>query len=209
MSSTNKASKIISVLKKHYPPVFFDRDTNPFYTLISCLMSLRTKDEVTYPKAENLFRKADTPAEMIKLGSSQIEKIIYPVGFYRVKAKRIVEISKTLINEYSGRVPDSMDELLKLKGVGRKTANIVITHAFRKPGIAVDTHVHRISNRLGLVKTKKTELALMKVLPKKDWIIFNELLVKHGKTICKPISPLCSKCPVFAYCKRIDVTYRR
>jgi len=207
-----KVQKIISILKKEYPPVFFKNKRDPFKVLISCLMSLRTKDEVTYPRAKELFKKADNPKKMMKLDVRQIEKLIYPVGFYRVKARRIKEISKLLLDKYKGKVPSDFNELLKIKGVGRKTANIVITHAFKKPGIAVDTHVHRISNRLGFVRTKtphQTEEALMKILPKKYWIDYNELLVRHGQNICKPISPFCSKCPIYKYCKRIGISKHR
>jgi endonuclease-3 len=203
-----RIGKIISILKKQYGPLYFHTRYSPYKVLISCLMSLRTKDEVTYPRAEQLFRKADTPEKMLKLSVRQIEKLIYPVGFYRVKSRRIKEISRLLLEKYNGKVPDDIDELLKIKGIGRKTANIVITHAFRKPGIAVDTHVHRISNRLGLVKTgtpEQTEMELMKKVPKKHWIVFNELLVRHGQSICRPISPFCSRCPVFKFCKRAGV----
>jgi endonuclease-3 len=205
-------NNIISVLKKQYSPNFFNRKRDPFYVLISCLMSLRTKDEVTYPRAKELFKKADTPKKMLKLSAKEIENLIYPVGFFRVKARRIKEISKLLLDKYNGKVPNDFNELIKIKGVGRKTANIVITHAFNKPGIAVDTHVHRISNRLGIVKTKtphQTEEGLMEKIPKRYWIVFNELLVRHGQNICKPISPFCSKCKIFKYCRRIGVKKSR
>ncbi|MBW2995583.1 endonuclease III [Candidatus Woesearchaeota archaeon] len=204
--------KIISILRKKYAPIFFKDKVSPYYVLISCLMSLRTKDEVTYPRARALFKKADTPRKMLKLSVKEIEKLIYPVGFYRVKARRIKEVSRYLIEKHNSRVPDDFDELLKIKGVGRKTANIVITHAFSKPGIAVDTHVHRISNRIGIVKTKtpeQTEMSLMKIIPKKNWIVFNELLVRHGQNICKPISPFCSTCPIYKYCRRAGVIKSR
>jgi endonuclease-3 len=182
---------------------------DPYITLISCLLSLRTKDEVTAQAAKRLFALAETPAEVIKLNKEDIERAIYPVGFYRRKAEQILEITRALIEQYDSRVPDTIDELLKLKGVGRKTANIVITMGYNKPGIAVDTHVHRISNRLGLVATKnpyQTEFALREILPKRHWKVFNELLVMHGQTICTPISPKCSICPIAEYCQRINVT---
>jgi len=179
---------------------------DPFRVLISCLLSLRTKDETTAKASIRLFNKAKTPKQMLKLTNKQIEKLIYPVGFYKTKAKRIKEICKTLIEKYGGKVPKKEEDLLKLKGVGRKTMNIVKTIAFKQDGIAVDTHVHRISNRLGLIKTKtpeESEKALEKVLPKKFWIKLNYLLVVWGQNICKPISPFCSKCKIKLYCKRL------
>ena len=145
---------------------------------------------------------------MLGLSNARIEKLIYPVSFYRNKAKRIREASKKLLKEYDGSVPDTLEGLTSIKGVGRKTANIVLTHAFNKPAIAVDTHVHRISNRLGAVKTKtpeQTELALMQLLPKKYWVEFNELLVTHGQQTCRPISPWCSKCVVSKLCEKRGV----
>jgi endonuclease-3 len=159
-----------------------------------------------------LFSLAKTPAEMLKLETKQIEKAIYPVGFYRRKAIQIKQICEELINNYNSKVPDKIDELLKLKGVGRKTANIVITVGHSKPSIAVDTHVHRISNRIGLVATRNpedTEFELKKKLPKKYWIIINELLVLHGKNVCLPISPKCSICPIREYCKRVNIIRSR
>lgn len=182
---------------------------DPFLTLISCLLSLRTRDEVTARASERLFALAKTPEAMLNHKREEIEAAIYPVGFYRRKAAQILDICRVLIERYDSKVPDRIDELLNLKGVGRKTANIVITMGYNKPGVAVDTHVHRISNRLGLVATKnpyQTEFALRKTLPKRYWIIFNDLLVMHGKTICTPISPKCSICPITAHCKRVGVT---
>ena len=161
---------------------------------------------------ERLFQLADTPETMIRLKQKQIRQAIFPVGFYRTKAKRILEISKRLINEYGSRAPDEIDELLKLKGVGRKTANLVVTLGYGKLGICVDTHVHRISNRLGIVKTKtpeQTEFALRKTLPKKYWIRYNDLLVAFGQTLCRPTSPWCSKCPISRDCPKIGVIRSR
>jgi endonuclease-3 len=149
---------------------------------------------------------------MLRLSAKKIEKAIFPVGFYRVKAQTIREICRTLIDKYSGKVPDDIDELLKLKGVGRKTANLVVTLGYRKPGICVDTHVHRISNRWGYVGTKnpeKTEFALRAKLPKRYWIEYNDLLVSFGQHLCRPISPVCSQCPVRRYCDRVGVKVRR
>ncbi|MBW2991725.1 endonuclease III [Candidatus Woesearchaeota archaeon] len=198
--------KIISELKKHYSHDEFAEKNNrdPYKVLISCILSLRTKDTTTYPASKRLFRLANTPKKMLKLTEKQIRKAIYPVGFYKTKAKRIKEISKKLINEYNSIVPNTIEELLNFKGIGRKTANIVVTFGYNLPGIAVDTHVHRISNRIGLVKTKtpeKTEFALRKKIPKKYWIVLNELLVRHGQNICRPVNPKCSECMIIKYCK--------
>jgi endonuclease-3 len=206
--------KLMQILKERYQDkttALMDVSTrkDPFLTLISCLLSLRTKDEVTAKASERLFTLAKTPTEMLNLKKEKIEAAIYPVGFYKRKAEQILEICRVLVETYDSCVPDEIGELLKLKGVGRKTANIVITMGYNKLGVAVDTHVHRISNRLGLVSTKspnQTEFALRKTLPKQYWIVFNDLLVMHGKTICTPISPKCSICPITEYCKRIGVT---
>jgi len=178
-------------------------DRSPFKVLISCVLSLRTKDEVTRGASKRLFRLAETPVDMLKLDQKTIEKTIYPVGFYITKARNIIGISKTLVEKYNSIVPQEIDELLKLKGVGRKTANLVVTLGYKKLGICVDTHVHRISNRLGYISTKtpkETEFALRGKLPKKYWIIYNDLLVTYGQNICKPISPFCSKCKIEKYC---------
>ena len=171
--------------------------------LISTMLSLRTKDSTTRDASMRLFEKAGNPKDMLKLSEEEIAKLIYPVGFYRVKAKNILEVSKTIIDDYNGKVPDEIDELLKLRGVGTKVANLVITEAFDKYGICVDTHVHRISNRFGYVSTKKpeqTEFALRKKLPKKYWRVYNDTLVIYGQNLCKPINPLCNQCSVSKYC---------
>ena len=185
----------------------------PFTTLISCILSLRTKDEVTEKASSRLLKKYDTPQKIIKLPAQKIQSLIYPVGFYKTKSKRIKEISKTLLEKYDGEVPDDFDELLKLKGVGRKTANIVMVYGHKKRGfLPIDTHCHRIPNRLGWIKTKtpeQTEMELRKILPKKHWNDFNHLFVTFGQTICAPISPFCSKCPINKYCKRVSVTKSR
>jgi len=185
---------------------------NPFRVLISCILSLRTQDATTAKASHRLFALADSPETMLKLTAKKIEKLIYPVGFYRTKAKNILEICQTLIDRYAGQVPDSIDELLKFRGVGRKTANLVVTLGYRKAGICVDTHVHRISNRWGYVKTatpEKTEFALRDKLPKKYWIEFNDLLVSFGQHLCRPISPVCSQCPIAKYCSRVGVSLKR
>ena len=188
------------------------RKRTPFHVLISCLLSLRTKDQTTREASHRLFAVADNPEEMMNIHTPKLEKLIYPVGFYRTKAKKIKEICKVLIETYNGCVPDEIDELLKLNGVGRKTANLVVTLGYSKPGICVDTHVHRITNRWGYVKTKnphETEFALREKLPKKYWLTINDLLVTYGQNICVPISPKCSICRVSTYCKRAGVTKHR
>jgi len=185
---------------------------SPFRVLVSCILSLRTQDATTAKASRRLFALADSPQTMLKLTAKKIEKLIYPVGFYRTKAKDILEICRTLIDRYAGQVPDSIDELLKFRGVGRKTANLVVTLGYRKAGICVDTHVHRISNRWGYVKTttpEKTEFALRDKLPKKYWIEFNDLLVSFGQHLCRPISPVCSQCPIAKYCNRVGVSVKR
>ncbi len=185
---------------------------SPFRVLISTVLSLRTKDKTTLVASNRLFEKADTPEKTLKLRKEEIENLIYPVGFYHRKAEQILKISEILSGKYKGKVPDELDELLKLPGVGRKTANLVLNEGFGKLGICVDTHVHRISNRIGLVETKnptETEFALRKFLPKKYWIILNTLLVTLGQNICTPISPRCSICPINQYCRKIGVEKHR
>ena len=185
---------------------------DPFVILISTLLSLRTKDEVTAEATDRLFALASTPEEMLKVPQAKIARTIYPVGFYRVKAKTIHSTCRELINRFGSKVPDHLDDLLSIKGVGRKTANLVVTLAYGKDGICVDTHVHRISNRLGYVRTKtpdETEFALRARLPRRHWIIYNTLMVAFGRKTCKPISPLCSACPIKQYCARIGVTISR
>ena len=185
---------------------------SPFRVLISCILSLRTQDATTAQASRRLFTLADTPQAMLKLPAKRIEELIYPVGFYKIKTKNILAICRVLVDHYGGKIPDEIDELLKLKGVGRKTANLVVTLGYHKPGICVDTHVHRISNRWGYVETKtpeKTEFALRDKLPKKYWIAYNDLLVSFGQHLCRPISPVCSQCPVTAYCSKRGVTARR
>jgi endonuclease-3 len=185
---------------------------DPFRILISCLISLRTKDEVTAEASARLFRLARTPRAMLALSAARIARTIYPAGFYRTKARTIRALCRTLLERHDGRVPDDLETLLTLKGVGRKTANLVVTIGYGKPGICVDTHVHRISNRLGIVKTRnpeQTEFALRRVLPRRYWIPLNDLLVTFGQNVCKPISPLCSTCPVKDLCPRIGVARHR
>ena len=185
---------------------------DPYLVLTSCILSLRTQDNTTHEASERLFSLARQPEEMIRLSPEEIQKAIYPVGFYRNKAKTILEISRTLLDKYDGRVPDELDEILKLKGVGRKTANLVVTLGYDKPGICVDIHVHRVNNRWGYVSTKtpeETEFALRKKLPKRYWIEINDMLVSFGQRICRPLSPKCSVCPLSMYCDRVGVTKSR
>jgi endonuclease-3 len=184
----------------------------PFLVLISTLLSLRTKDETTDKAMDRLIKRAQTPGDILDLPTEELEKIIYPVGFYRNKAKILKNVSRIILERYGGTVPDSLDELLTIKGVGRKTANLVVIEAYGKPGICVDTHVHRISNRLGIVSTKNphnTEEELRKVLPQKYWIIYNTLLVAFGRRTCQPVSPRCSHCPISHICKQIGVIRHR
>jgi len=185
---------------------------DPFRVLISCILSLRTRDETTREASIRLFALASTPRAMARLSAASIEKAVYPVGFYRVKARNIKEICSALIEKHGGRVPDTIDGLLELKGVGRKTANLVVTMGYGKPGICVDTHVHRITNRWGLVSTstpEKTEFALRERLPAPYWLEINDLLVTFGQNICTPISPRCSGCGLRRWCRRVGVDKHR
>lgn len=176
------------------------------------MLSLRTKDDVTVPASERLFALAKTPQTLARLPETAIARAIYPVGFYRTKARHVREVSRQILERCGGRVPDTIEELLTLPGVGRKTANLVVTVGYRKPGICVDTHVHRISNRLGYVRTEtpeETEMALRRRLPKPYWIEFNDLLVTFGQNRCLPVSPWCSRCPLTRYCARVGVATSR
>lgn len=192
--------------------LFATGENAPFKVLISTLLSLRTKDAVTEQASLRLFALAETPEKILTLSATRIEKLIYPVGFYRIKARNIIEISKVLIDHYTSKVPDDINVLLTLHGVGRKTANLVLTVGYNKPGICVDTHVHRISNRWGLVRTDTpddTETALRKILPKRYWIGFNDALVSYGQNLCVPVSPFCSLCKLNGLCPRIGVKTQR
>jgi endonuclease-3 len=184
------------------------REGDPFKVLISCILSLRTHDRTTGPASARLFSLADTPEKMVKLLPEDIEKAIFPVGFYHNKTVTIQNVSRVLLDSYQGKVPDDLDELLKLKGVGRKTANLVVTLGFGKAGICVDTHVHRICNRWGYVSTKtpeETESALREKLPRQYWLCINDLLVTYGQNQCTPLSPKCSSCPLVKMCDRVGV----
>lgn len=188
------------------------RDRDPFKVLVSCILSLRTRDQTTAEASSRLFALADTPEKLGSLSVEEIERAIYPVGFYRNKAQQIKDLSLQLVELHGGRVPDEMDLLLGFKGVGRKTANLVLTLGYGKPGICVDIHVHRICNRWGYVHTKnpgETEMALRRKLPPEYWIPINDLLVTFGQNRCTPLSPHCTGCPLFALCDRVGVVKYR
>lgn len=182
-----------------------DTFEDPYLVLISCILSLRTNDKTTYPATLRMLELGRTPSELAKADVKELENAIFPVGFYKNKAEQIIELSKILVEKYDSKTPDSIEELVKLKGVGRKTANLVIARGFNKPAICVDIHVHRIFNRIGYVKTKtpdETEIELRKKLPVKHWIAINTLLVTHGQNVCKPIKPMCEICPIEKYCEK-------
>jgi endonuclease-3 len=207
---------VVKILKREvrrWPvPALAKYVETPFTILISCILSLRTQDRTTIAASDRLFAIATTPRAMLDTDVAVIERAIYPVSLYRTKAKTIQKICEMLLSRFDGAVPNNLDELLSLPGVGRKTANIVVTLGFGLAGIAVDTHVHRISNRLGYVRTPtpdKTEMALRGKLPPKYWTVFNDLLVAYGQNLCKPISPYCSRCRIALYCKRVGVRKSR
>jgi len=216
---TPTIEKVIAILKKEVkkwdvPIVTLIAQTkkDPYRVLIGTVLSLRTKDHVTAKACEKLFAVADTPEKMVTLSEENIQELIYPTGFYKTKAKNILLISQKLLEEYQSVVPDEIDELLKFPNVGRKTANLVLTEGYNKPAMCTDTHVNRISNRLGYVKTKnpeETEFALRKKLPLQYWGEYNYLLVAFGQHLCVPVSPWCSKCPVRQYCERKGVKRSR
>ena len=182
-----------------------DNFKDPYLVLISCILSLRTNDKTTYPATLRMLELGKTPEEFAKCDVKKLEKAIYPVGFYANKAKQIIELSKELVEKYNSKVPASIEEMTKFKGVGRKTANLVMSQGFNEPAICVDVHVHRIFNRLGYIKTKtpeETEFALREKLPQKYWIDINTLLVTHGQNVCKPINPKCELCPIKDFCAK-------
>lgn len=217
--NSRSVGKLLRILRREVPKwnapivgLIAHERRDPFLTLIGCILSLRTKDETTGPACGRLFARATTPQTMLRLDLRTVERLIYPVGFYRTKVKVIREICRDLIRNFGGCVPDTIEELLTLKGVGRKTANLVVTQAYGKPGICVDTHVHRISNRWGLVATRmpeQTELRLREIMPRRYWIEYNGLLVAFGQTICHPLSPWCSRCPIERDCPKIGVVRSR
>lgn len=220
INQTDRAMRIISILRqasknmvKPATVALLDRyGRNPYLILVGCLLSLRTKDTISLPAALRLFEHASTPQFMIALPVSIIEKIIYPTGFYRKKAALLHSISQELIQKFDGRVPNTKKELQTLPGVGNKTANLVLSQGFNIPAICVDTHVHRISNRMGLVQSttpQETEAQLEKILPRESWSEFNTLMVMWGQNICTPRSPHCSTCPVAPLCPQRGVTKKR
>ena len=203
--------KVVKLLQEAKQPQsdfvkLMDSFKDPYLVLIACILSLRTNDRTTYPATLRMLKLAKTPQEMMGVKEEELAKAIYPVGFYKNKAGQIIELSKKIVEEYGGKVPDSIDELCKFRGVGRKTANLVMTLGFGVPAICVDVHVHRIFNRLGYVKTKtpeETEFVLREKLPVQYWIPINTLLVTHGQNVCKPIKPQCENCPIFDYCEKL------
>lgn len=221
MTNTNQISKILEILKKYQSgtrKTTLNRESkdskrySPYQTLVSCLLSLRAKDEVTEMISEELFKVAKTPEQMLKIPEKKLKKIIFSSGHYNKKAEAIRHVSQQLIEKFDSKVPDTREELLSIKHIGPKTANIVLAFSFNKPYIPVDTHCHRIPNRIGWIKTKtaeQSEIALMEILPKEYWSDFNGIFVLFGKTICLPVSPKCSICPIKNYCKRIGITHSR
>jgi endonuclease-3 len=202
----------VAVYKSPVLERFHDKTHDPYWVLIPCILSLRAKDEATSIVSENLYKTAPTPEKVMQIPLKEMEKIVYKTGFYHVKAKNVLNITKIILEKYKGKVPDDLDELLTIPGVGRKTANLVVTVAFNKPGICVDTHVHMICNRWGYVKTKDadhTEARLREILPQKYWLKINYWLVLFGQHICLSVSPLCSRCPVSKYCPKIGVKSSR
>lgn len=208
----------IAILRKEaerYNPPVSERQHayhNPFRVLVSVLLSARTKDETTDTVVDRLFEKVSSPADIAALSAKELEKLLYPVGFYKTKAKHLRDTSRLIMENYNGIVPDMMQELLNLPGIGRKSANLILGLVFNKPSICVDTHVHRIVNRWGYVRTKtpfETEMALRKKLSEKYWIEINRLLVIYGQNVCTPVSPYCSKCSIGEYCKKVGVLRTR
>jgi len=198
--------------KDPYVTELAKKKRSPFKVLVSTVISARTKDEVTADASTRLFSAADNPKAMLKLSEKRISELIYPAGFYRTKARAIRALSGMIIERFGGRVPDTIEELVELPGVGRKTANLVLILGFGKPAMCVDTHVHRVSNRLGAIETddaRMTEFALRKVLPRRYWLQINDLFVVFGQKICRPVSPLCSTCIVRSHCARIGVRRSR
>jgi len=184
---------------------FMEGVKDPYLVLICCILSLRTNDKITYGAAIRMLELGKTPSEIAKLDIEVLARAIYPVGFYQNKAEQIINLSREIVEKYNSKTPDTIEELTKFKGVGRKTANLVLAKGHNIPALCVDIHVHRISNRLGIVKTKtpdETEMALRKILPKKHWIDFNTLLVTHGQNICKPRKPECEKCSIQGFCAK-------
>lgn len=219
-NSINNIKRVMQVLEKHFNyterttlnRMRKDENKDPFKILISCLLSLRSRDETTEKISNELFKIAETPKEIISLQLGRLEGIIYSTGHYHKKALTLKHVSKELLERFNGHVPEIKEELLSIKGIGPKTANIVLNFAFDKPTLPIDTHCHRIPNRLGWLKTKnpiETEKELEKILPNEYWFEFNGIFVLFGRTICTPVSPRCSKCPIERFCPKIGVGKRR
>ncbi len=208
MKNIKEAIKILEEAKQPQSDFvkLMDNFKDPYLVLIACILSLRTNDKTTYPATLRMLELAKTPQEMMRISEEELANAIYPVGFYKNKAGQIIELSKKIVEDLDGKVPNSIDELCKFRGVGRKTANLVMTLGYGEPAICVDVHVHRIFNRLGYIKTKtpeETEFALREKLPIELWIPINTLLVTHGQNVCKPIKPMCDKCPIADYCDKL------
>lgn len=201
-----KAAKQLRTEFVNLMETFHSEPNGPFLVLIGCILSLRTNDKTTYPATLRMLKLGSTPEALAGADLEALQKAIYPVGFYKNKAAQIIELSKVLVEKYGSKVPDSIDDLVKFNGVGRKTANLVLAKGFLKPAICVDVHVHRIFNRIGYLKTKTpddTEMVLRKKLPLRHWMDINTLLVTHGQNVCKPQRPLCEKCPIEKFCLKI------
>ena len=214
MVSTSDLKKIFSLLEKDHPLTMLEELGNytPFQMLVMILLSSRTRDSITIPIVKRLFAEYPGPEDFVKMNRKELEKRLYGIGFYKVKTQNVKKLSKIILDNYGGKIPDTFEELISLPGVGRKTANCILAYSFKKPAIAVDIHVHRISNRLGWVNTagpEKTEEALQKLIPRDLWIEVNRLFVGHGQTICAPINPKCNICPIHKLCeygrKRKDI----
>ncbi len=208
--------KILSKEVKKYKVPVVDlikiKTQSHFKVLVATILSARTKDETTIKVCERLFTVVKDINDFEKLSESEIEKLIYPVGFYKTKAKYLKKLPKALKEEFEGKIPSEIDDLLKLPGVGRKTANLVRVVGFKKDGLCIDTHCHRILNRLGYIETKtpyESEMALREKLPKKYWKKINYLMVAFGQNLCRPVSPYCSKCPIIDYCNQVGVDKKR
>ncbi|MEK6826190.1 MAG: endonuclease III [Nanoarchaeota archaeon] len=219
MNKQQRALKILKILKNEYhkyqTPVstyFQEKTNNTFKVLIATILSPRAKDTQTEKVANSLFKIADTPEKIIKLDTKKLQEIIYSIGFYKTKAKRVKQASQFLLDNHNGKIPQTLEELIKIPGVGRKVANIILSECFNQDVIPIDTHMHKIPNRMGLIKTKKpleTEQALMKIYPRQEWKTLNKYFVVHGQNTCLPVSPKCSICPVNKYCEKLGIKHSR
>ena len=206
MVTNLEVKKVFSLLEKNHSQTMLEKLANftPFQLLVATLLSARTKDSTVIPIVQRLFKKYHGPKDILKIPIKELEKEFYAIGFYRVKSRNVKKLAEILMEKFQGKVPQTLEELTSLPGVGRKTANCMLNYVFHKPAIAVDTHVHRISNRLGWIKTKtpeQSEGALEKIIPKDEWVNVNKLLVGHGQTICTPVNPKCEECLISKYCK--------